>query len=208
MGRLKRTVALVGMMGAGKSSIGRRLAARLEVPFRDADSEIEAAAGCTVAEIFAHYGEPEFRDGERNVIARLLGEPPHVLATGGGAFMDDSTRAAMKAEALSIWLKAPVEVLLGAGQAARHPAAAAQWRYRARSWKRLLARARSRSMPRPITVTGEDEPHGASVSSTSLPALQRTGHAAHERDASPSGWASAPTTSMSAPGCWRAPANC
>ena len=82
---LNKTVALVGMMGAGKTSIGRRLAARLDVPFRDADHEIEAAAGLTVAEIFAQYGEPDFRDGERSVIARLLGEPPHVLATGGGA---------------------------------------------------------------------------------------------------------------------------
>ena len=84
-GRLNRTVALVGMMGAGKTSIGKRLAARLEVPFADADHEIEAAAGMTVAEIFAKYGEPEFRRLERSVIARLLHDPPHVLATGGGA---------------------------------------------------------------------------------------------------------------------------
>ena len=93
---LNKTVALVGMMGAGKTSIGKRLAARLDVPFADADHEIEAAADMTVAEIFAKYGEPEFRRLERSVIARLLGEPPHVLATGGGAFMDETTRAAMK----------------------------------------------------------------------------------------------------------------
>ena len=86
--KLNRTVALVGMMGAGKSSIGRRLAARLDVQFRDADSEIESAAGCTISEIFERYGEPAFRDGERKVIARLLAEPPHVMATGGGAFVD------------------------------------------------------------------------------------------------------------------------
>ena len=110
---LTKTVALVGMMGAGKTSIGKRLAARLEVPFADADHEIEAAAGMTVAEIFAKYGEPEFRRLERSVIVRLLGEKPHVLATGGGACMDDTTRAAMKASAFTIWLKAPIDILLG-----------------------------------------------------------------------------------------------
>ena len=110
---LTKTVALVGMMGAGKTSIGKRLAARLDVPFKDADHEIEEAAKLTVAEIFAKFGEAEFRDGERRVIARLLGEPPHILATGGGAFMDEGTRTAMKAKAFTIWLDAPVEVLLG-----------------------------------------------------------------------------------------------
>src|SRR5438445_1414593 len=109
---LTKTVALVGMMGAGKTSIGKRLAARLEVTFADADHEIEAAAGMTVAEVFAKYGEPEFRRLERSVIARLLGHPPHVLATGGGAWMDDITRTAMKTSAFSIWLKAPVDVLV------------------------------------------------------------------------------------------------
>jgi shikimate kinase len=109
---LNRTVTLVGMMGAGKSSVGRRLAVRLGVPFRDADSEIETAAGCTISEIFERYGEPAFRDGERRVIARLLGEPSHVLATGGGAFGDAQTRAAIKDKAVSVWIKAPVEILL------------------------------------------------------------------------------------------------
>jgi shikimate kinase len=110
---LTRTVALVGMMGAGKTSIGKRLAARLGVPFADADHEIEEAAGMSVAEIFAKFGEPYFRDGERRVIARLLGEKPLVLATGGGAYMDDVTRATMKNAAFTIWLKAPIEILLG-----------------------------------------------------------------------------------------------
>ncbi|MEJ0025591.1 MAG: shikimate kinase [Rhizomicrobium sp.] len=110
--KLTRTVALVGMMGAGKSSVGRRLAARLAVPFKDADSEIEHAAGCSVSQIFERYGEPAFRDGERKVIARLLGEPPHVMATGGGAFMDPTTRQRLKHDAVTIWLKAPVDVLL------------------------------------------------------------------------------------------------
>ncbi|MDE1987307.1 MAG: shikimate kinase [Alphaproteobacteria bacterium] len=112
MAGLRRTIALVGMMGAGKSSVGRRLAARLTVPFRDADAEIENAAGCSITEIFQHYGEAAFRDGERKVIGRLLTEPPHVLATGGGAFMDAETRARMAESAFSVWLKAPVDVLL------------------------------------------------------------------------------------------------
>jgi shikimate kinase len=110
---LTKTVALVGMMGAGKTSIGKRLAARLEVSFADADHEIEAAAGMTVAEIFAKYGEPEFRRLERSVIARLLNDKPHVLATGGGAYMDEATRAAMRACAFAIWLRAPIDILLG-----------------------------------------------------------------------------------------------
>jgi len=110
--KLTRTVALVGMMGAGKSSIGRRLATRLNVPFKDADTEIESAAGCSISEIFERYGEPAFRDGERKVIARLLSEPPHVIATGGGAFIDPETRARMKDGAVTIWLRAPVDVLL------------------------------------------------------------------------------------------------
>jgi shikimate kinase len=113
MAGLKKTVALVGMMGAGKTSIGKRLAARLEVPFRDADEEIESAAGMSVSEIFARFGEPYFRDGERRVIARLLGEPPFVLATGGGAYMDESTRALMGETCFTIWLRAPIELLLG-----------------------------------------------------------------------------------------------
>jgi shikimate kinase len=111
MTMLNRTVALVGMMGAGKSSVGRRLAQRLQVPFRDADTEIELAAGCSISEIFDRYGEPAFRDGERRVIARLLSEAPHVLATGGGAFIDPDTRARLKSVAVSIWIKAPVELL-------------------------------------------------------------------------------------------------
>jgi shikimate kinase len=110
--RLKRTVALVGMMGAGKSSLGRRLAAKLDVTFRDADTEIENAAGCSINEIFARYGEPAFREGERKVIARLLGMEPHVLATGGGAFADDATRARIKDTAVSIWIKVPLESLI------------------------------------------------------------------------------------------------
>ena len=108
-----RAVVLVGMPGAGKSSIGRRLAARLGLPFRDADTEIEAAAGLPITEIFARYGEPHFRDGERRVISRLLAGPPLVLATGGGAFADARTRAAVQASgAVSVWLRVPLPTLL------------------------------------------------------------------------------------------------
>jgi shikimate kinase len=107
-----RTIALVGLMGAGKSSIGRRLAQRLGLPFIDADTEIEAAAGATIEEIFQRHGEQAFRDGERRVIARLLESPRHVLATGGGAFMDASTRALIRARTVSIWLRADIELML------------------------------------------------------------------------------------------------
>jgi shikimate kinase len=100
------------MMGAGKSSVGRRLANRLDAPFHDADVEIETAAGCTISEIFARFGEAEFREGERRVIQRLLGQPPHVLATGGGAILDAATRARIAENAVSVWLRAPVELLL------------------------------------------------------------------------------------------------
>lgn len=108
----QRTIVLVGLMGVGKTTVGRRLAALLHLPFRDADHEIEEAAGCTIPEIFERYGEPSFRDGERRVIARLLEGPRHVLATGGGAFMNAHTRAAIKERGLSIWLRADVDLLM------------------------------------------------------------------------------------------------
>ena len=109
--RPDRTIALVGLMGVGKSSIGRRLASTLGLPFRDADAEIEAAAGMSITDIFAERGEAEFRDGERRVIARLLAEPPHVLATGGGAFLQPATRALLLEQAVVVWLKADLDVL-------------------------------------------------------------------------------------------------
>jgi len=107
-----RTIVLVGLMGAGKTSIGRRLALRMGLPFRDADQEIEQAAGCSVADFFARFGEAEFRLGERRVIRRLLSGPPCVLATGGGAFMDAETRAAIRAEGLSVWLRCSLPTLV------------------------------------------------------------------------------------------------
>lgn len=107
----RRTIALVGLMGVGKSSVGRRLAVALSMPFRDADTEVETAAGRSIPEIFAALGEPAFRDGERRVISRLLEGPPIIMATGGGAFMSAETRALIKARAVSIWLKADLDVL-------------------------------------------------------------------------------------------------
>jgi shikimate kinase len=107
-----RAIVLVGMMGAGKSSIGRRLAQRLDVPFVDADAEIEVAAGMSIEDIFSTRGEPEFRAGEARVIARLLDGGTQVLATGGGAFMNADTRAAIKAKGVSVWLKADFDVLM------------------------------------------------------------------------------------------------
>jgi shikimate kinase len=108
----RRSIVLVGMMGAGKSSIGRRLAQRLRMSFVDADAEIEAAAGMTIAEIFTSYGEPYFRSGEQRVIARLLDGGPQVLATGGGAFMNAETRTGIRAKGISVWLKAEFDVLM------------------------------------------------------------------------------------------------
>lgn len=107
-----RSLVLIGMMGAGKSSIGRRLAARLQLPFVDADTEIEAAAGMTIPEIFARHGEPAFRAGEAKVIVRLLDRGPQVLATGGGAVMNEATRAAIREKGISIWLKVEFDVLM------------------------------------------------------------------------------------------------
>jgi len=106
-----RTIVLVGLMGAGKTKIGRRLAARLDLPFFDSDAEIETAAGETIEEIFRNRGEAVFRDGERRVVARLLGQPTHVLATGGGAFMDPLTRQMIARRGVSVWLRADLDVL-------------------------------------------------------------------------------------------------
>ncbi len=109
--RLTKPLVLVGMMGAGKTAIGRRLAERLDCPFLDADDEIETAAGCSISDIFAMHGEAAFRDGERRVINRLLDHGPSVLATGGGAFMDEEIRQAVRDKGLSVWLKADIEIL-------------------------------------------------------------------------------------------------
>ena len=110
-GGLDRTIVLVGLMGAGKSCVGRRLATRLGIAFVDADAEIEQAAGCSISEIFEKYGEPYFRDGERRVMTRLLQGAPSVLAAGGGAFLDPVTRKIIREQAVSVWLKADLDTL-------------------------------------------------------------------------------------------------
>jgi len=110
--RTPKTIALVGLMGAGKTAVGRRLAQRLGIEFADADAEIERAANATIAEIFAEHGEPFFRDREREVTKRLLANPVHVLATGGGAFMDPATRALLRERAITIWLRADLDLML------------------------------------------------------------------------------------------------
>jgi shikimate kinase len=107
-----RSLVLVGLMGAGKSTVGRRLAARLKMDFIDADEAIEAAADMSIADIFERFGEAAFRDGERRVIARIIAGPPCVLATGGGAFVNDETRALILNQALAIWLDADIDTLV------------------------------------------------------------------------------------------------
>ena len=107
-----RPIVLVGLMGAGKSSVGRRVASRLGLPFFDADHEIETAAGCSISDLFARYGEPAFRDGERRVMARLLSSHPAVIATGGGAFIDEQTRALIAERGISVWLRADLDTLV------------------------------------------------------------------------------------------------
>lgn len=107
-----RPIVLIGLMGAGKTSVGRRLAAALSLRFVDADSAIEDAAGMTIAEIFENHGEAHFRDGERKVIARLVGDGPCVLSTGGGAYMDDETRAKLGDETVTVWLRAGLDLLV------------------------------------------------------------------------------------------------
>ena len=106
-----KTIVMVGLMGAGKSSVGRRVASRLGLPFYDADTEIEAAAGCSISDLFARYGEPAFRAGERRVMHRLLAGPRAVIATGGGAFIDAETRALIAEQAISVWLRADLNLL-------------------------------------------------------------------------------------------------
>lgn len=110
---IPKSIVLVGLMGAGKTHVGRRLAMRLHLPFTDADQEIEAAAGCSIEHIFERHGEADFREGEQRVIARLLDGPTvQVLATGGGAFMNPDTRARIRERAISVWLRADIDLLL------------------------------------------------------------------------------------------------
>src|SRR5580704_9945624 len=158
-----RSVVLVGMMGVGKSSIGRRLAARLGVPFVDADSEIEKAAGMSIADIFARHGEADFRSGEARVIARLLDGGPQVLATGGGAVMNPATCAAIKAKGISIWLSAEFDVLMRRINKRKNDRPMLQTADPAARLRELLAEREPVYALADITVKSREVPHEAIV---------------------------------------------
>jgi shikimate kinase len=160
----RRSVVLVGMMGAGKSSIGRRLAARLGIPFMDADSEIEKAAGMSIADIFARHGEGDFRSGETRVIARLLDAGPQVLATGGGATMNPETRAAIKAKGVSVWLSAEIDVLLRRIAKRKNDRPMLQTEDPAETLRQLLALREPVYAEADLTVQSREVPHEAIVS--------------------------------------------
>ena len=159
-----RSIVLVGMMGVGKSSIGRRLAARLGVPFVDADTEIEKAAGMSIADIFAGHGEADFRSGEARVIARLLDGGPQVLATGGGAVMNADTRAAIKAKGVSIWLSAELDVLLRRINKRKNDRPMLQTADPAATLRELLVAREPIYAQADITVQSREVPHDAIVS--------------------------------------------
>ena len=166
-----RTIALVGLMGVGKTTVGRRVARALGLPFVDADAEIEAAAGRSVADIFAERGEDEFRSGERRVIARLLDGPPVVLATGGGAFLNPETRRMIRERALSVWLKADLDVLVKrVNRRDTRPL------LRDRDPREVLARLMAERYPiyaeADLVVETSDSPHDAAVAAI-LAALDR-----------------------------------
>jgi len=168
-----RSIVLVGMMGVGKSSIGRRLAARLGVPFVDADSEIEKAAGMNIADIFARHGEADFRSGEARVIARLLDGGPQVLATGGGAVMNADTRAAIKAKGVSIWLSAEFEVLMRRINKRKNDRPLLQTADPAATLRELLVAREPVYAQADLTVQSREVPHDAVVAEimTALTAL-------------------------------------
>ncbi len=163
-----RSVVLVGMMGAGKSSVGRRLAARLGIPFVDADTEIEAAAGMTISEIFAQHGESYFRAGEARVIARLLEQGPQVMATGGGAFLDAHTRALIRMKGISVWLKADLDVLLKRTKRRSD-------RPLADKIKDLLPLREQHYAEADITIQSRDEPHETIVDEVVAALARRLG---------------------------------
>ena len=157
-----RNIVLIGMMGAGKTSVGRRLATGLNLPFIDADAEIEQAANLTIAEIFNTYGEDHFRDGEHKVIARLLGNGPRVIATGGGAFMNKDTRAEIGRHAITIWLKAAVPLLMERVQRKANRPLLSEADPEA-VMKRLLAVRAPVYATADITIASRDAPHSTIV---------------------------------------------
>jgi shikimate kinase len=158
-----RSIVLVGMMGVGKSSVGRRLAVRLSIPFVDADSEIETAAKMTIPEIFARHGEPYFRSGEARVIARLLEGGPQVLATGGGAFMNADTRALIRQKGVSVWLHADLDVLLRRTSKRRSDRPLLQTDDPSETLRALLAEREPVYALADLTVQSRDVPHEAIV---------------------------------------------
>ncbi len=160
----RRSIVLVGMMGVGKSSIGRRLGLRLGLPFVDADNEIEKAAGMSIADIFARHGELDFRTGEARVIARLLESGPQVLATGGGAIMNADTRAAIKAKGISVWLSADFEVLMRRIAKRKTDRPMLQTPDPGATLQRLLAEREPVYAQADIAVQSREVPHDAIVS--------------------------------------------
>ena len=158
-----RSIVLIGMMGVGKSSIGRRLGARLGIPFIDADAEIEKAAGMSIADIFARHGEAAFRSGEARVIARLLNGGPQVLATGGGAVMNPETRALIQKKGVSIWLSAEFELLLRRISKRKAERPMLQTADPAATLRELLAKREPIYTQAHLTVESRDVPHDAVV---------------------------------------------
>jgi len=158
-----RSIVLIGMMGVGKSSIGRRLGARLAIPFVDADAEIEKAAGMSIADIFARHGEAAFRSGEARVIARLLNGGPQVLATGGGAVMNPATRALIQQRGVSIWLSAEFELLLRRISKRKAERPMLQTADPAATLRELLAEREPIYAQADLTVESRDVPHDAIV---------------------------------------------
>lgn len=157
-----RSIVLIGLMGAGKTSVGRRLAARLELPFIDADTEIEQAAGKSISEIFADHGEQHFRDGERKVIARLMNGGPQVLATGGGAFMNEETRRNVAEQGISIWLRAGLALLIKrVGRRSHRPLL--QTDNPEEVMQRLMAERHPVYETADLVIESRDEPHDAIV---------------------------------------------
>ena len=159
------TLALVGMMGVGKSSVGRRVAAALDMPFYDADAEVERAAGRSINDIFADLGEPAFREGERRVISRLLDGPPHILATGGGAFMNAETRERVKELGISVWLKAEPDVLMRRVRK-RSNRPLLQTADPEATLRRMLAEREPVYALADLTILSSDEPHEVVVGET------------------------------------------
>jgi len=159
----RRSIVLIGMMGVGKSSVGRRLAARLNIPFVDADTEIEKAAGMSIADIFARHGEADFRGGEARVIARLLEGGPQVLATGGGAFINPDTRNAIRAKGISIWLSAEIDVLMRRISKRRNERPLLQTADPAETLRRLLAEREPIYAQADLTVQSREVAHDAIV---------------------------------------------